>query len=369
MTQNTSPTPDQAGRWIITRFGGPDVLEWETWDPQAELPADQVLIRIITAGIAGPDNLMRVGGYPHPKCSKPGFTPGYDFVGEIISLGSTAAGSSKLSVGDWVTSFCMIGAHATHIILPVEKIIRIERTDDPIKVCALPLNYMTAFGMLRHAVDTPLGRGSSILIGSVSGGVGTAVAQLVHAFDMGITMIGTCSPSKFDYVRSLGVVPIDRDAPNLVEQVKALTEDGQGVDVAYDAIGSAESLRNSYLATKKDTGRTVAIGIMAEIATDGSGLIGGDSVNAAKILTERLQPRSSYWGADKDYLDITPDVWREDFGAVLNKIRQGKLDPVIAKYFRLSDERLAHEWLINGAGVKGKMVFLVDGELARRHGL
>lgn len=106
MPRNTSPTPDQAGRWIISEFGGPEVLKWKTWDPFADLPADQVLVRIITAGIAGPDNIQRAGGYPNPACSKPGFTPGYDFVGEIVALGSSLPKSTSLAVGDRVTSMC-----------------------------------------------------------------------------------------------------------------------------------------------------------------------------------------------------------------------------------------------------------------------
>ena len=42
---------------------------------------------------------------------------------------------------------------------------------------------MTAWGMLKHS-GVNLAPGSSILIGSASGGLGTAVAQLVTAFDM-----------------------------------------------------------------------------------------------------------------------------------------------------------------------------------------
>lgn len=255
---------------------------------------------------------------------------------------------------------CISGAHATHIVLPYTELIRIERTDNPVKVAALPLNYMTSWGMVKHS-GVHLPHGSSILIGSARGGLGTAVAQLVTAFDMNINMIGTCSPSKFDYVRSLGVEPVDRNAPDLVEQVRALT-DGKGVDVAYDGVCSEDSLRKSLAATKDDVGRVVVFGVMSEIPTDGNAV----NRSVADILATRLQPRMSFYAVDK--LD-TQSAGAADFSSILDKVRSEKLVPAIAKLFRLSDGVEAHQHLISGSSVKGKMLFIVDAELAAQHGL
>ncbi|KAI0843654.1 NAD(P)-binding protein [Hypoxylon sp. FL0890] len=364
MPKNTSYTPDQAGRWVVSKFGAPDVLKWETWDLNAELTADHALIRIITAGIAGTDNLQRVGGYPDPRSSKPGFTPGYDFVGEVVALGSSPPEGNPLAVGDRVASMCVIGSHATHIILPFTELIRIDRNDDPIKVGVLPLNYMTAWGLLKRS-GVNLVPGSSILIGSASGGVGTAMAELVNAFKLDLKMIGSCSPSKFDYVKSLGVIPVDRTAQDLVEQVLALTN-GEGVDVAYDAVGSEDSLRKSHLSTKKDTGLVIAIGIMAEIAPDGSGL-SQEKFDPNALLTARWQPRMELWSVDGSYYQKTRQVWLDDFYAILDKVRKRELTPTITRLLRLSDAIEAHRLLISG--VKGKMMFIVDGDLAAQHRL
>ncbi|KAI9898489.1 hypothetical protein N3K66_006849 [Trichothecium roseum] len=368
--RNTSPTPDGPGKWVISKFGGPEVLRWERFDFASAMRDDEVLVRIITAGIAGPDNIQRVGGYPSPRCREPGFTPGYDFVGEVVALGasSTVKGDGRyLAVGDRVAAMCTIGAHATHISLPPSELIRLEPTDDPVAVCALPLNYMTAYGMLRRS-GVDLVPGLSILIGSASGGVGTAVAQLVAAFDMGITMIGTCSPSKFDFVRSLGVEPVDRRSPDLAARVRALTPGGKGVDVAYDAVGSRESLRQSHEATKRGTGSVVAIGAMSEIAADGSGLVNG-GLDADAFFRDRMQPRMKYWGVDREYYHETRHLWLEDFGKVLDKVRAGELRPVIAGCYRLGQAVETNEELVSGANVKGKMIFVVDEALAAEKGI
>ncbi|KAI0130666.1 NAD(P)-binding protein [Daldinia grandis] len=367
MPRNTSATPDRPGRWIVSKFGGPGVLKWNTWDPYAEeLAADHVIVRIITAGIAGTDNLQRVGGYPDPRCSNPGFTLGYDFVGEVVTLGPSASKEKPLSVGDHVTAMFGVGAYATHTILPAAELIRIGNADDPLKVSALPLNYSTAFGMLRRAV-TSLVPGSSILIGSASGGVGTAIAELVRAFKMDLKMIGTCSPSKFEYVKSLGVTPIDRHAPDLIGQVRALTG-GEGVDVAYDSVGSEESIQRSYQATKKDVGQVIVIGAMSEISPDGSRLRQNE-LDLRTVVQQRLQSRVRLWSAIVDYKAVQKQVWLEDLQTILEKVRSGELSPTIAKLFKLSDAVKAHEDLVSGTDVKGKMLFVVDEDLATQHGL
>jgi len=104
-TPNTSPTPDQPGRWIVTKFGKPSVLEWESWDPAPEISDDKVLVRIIVAGIAGVDNIQRAGGYPtDPRALQPGFTTGYDLVGEVVALGSSVPRDGVLKVGDHVAA-------------------------------------------------------------------------------------------------------------------------------------------------------------------------------------------------------------------------------------------------------------------------
>ncbi|KAF2034656.1 hypothetical protein EK21DRAFT_97298 [Setomelanomma holmii] len=248
---NTSSTPSRPGRWIVTEFGKPEVLKWESWDPMSELSGDDVLVRVITAGISGADNLQRAGGFPDPRVSKPGFTPGYEIVGEVLAFGES-----------------------------------------------------------------------------------------------------------FDYIRSLGIEPIDRHAPNLVEQVHNLTN-GQGVDVAYDCVCSEESVKNFLAATKADTGRLFGFGMMGEIADDG----GGMREDAHHVFRKRLQkPRTSFFGLNHSF-------WKKEEGLaefydIVEKVRSGELDPVIARLLPLSKAVEAHQLLIDGAKVKGKMVFIVAAELA-----
>lgn len=358
----TAPTPDQPGRWVVSKFGPPSVLQWQTYDQLPTPSKDEMLISIITTGISGADNIQRAGGYPEEQFKKPGFTPGYDFVGEVVALGPDVPAARGFSEGDRVSSMCKMGAYATHIVLPAGEVVKLQKTDDPIDFCAIPLNYMTAYGMLKRA-GVDLSGASSILIGSVSGGVGTAVAQLVHALDMGLTMYGTCSPSKFDYARSLGVTPIDRHVDDLAARIHDLTG-GQMVDAAYDAVGSVKSITDALASVKPDTGKVVCVGIMAGIAKDGSGML-SDVLGETFALIEQHKTRVGFFAVTGNYYYANRDLFLTDLEDVFQAVRNGKLKPAIGKLFPLRDAVLANEMLASGAGVMGKMEYVVDAELAR----
>ncbi|KAM0435656.1 hypothetical protein ACHAQK_008227 [Fusarium lateritium] len=366
MPYNTSLTPNQPRRWVIIEFGGPSVLRWEVQDINHKLSADEVLVRIITAGIAGVDNIQRVGGYPDPRCANPGFTSGYNFVGKVIHLGPSAVSQGKLADGDCVASMCILGAHASHIIISATKLLPIDIQDDPVKISALPLNYMTAWGMLKRS-GVKLKPGNSILIGSISGGVGTAVAQLVRTFNMDLKMFGTCSPQKFEYFKSLGVIPIDRYASDVVDQIRVLTN-GEGVDVAYDAVGSEESLQRSHNVTRKDIGQVISIGVMGEIPED-SDRLRHTPQELFQLLSSRMAARSSFFSVVPPNNTKSRQVFINDFQGIVDKVRTGRLNLEIVKLHRLDQAIEAHHAIISGKNKRGKMVYVVDGQLSAARGL
>ncbi|MCJ1264425.1 hypothetical protein MMC22_004296 [Lobaria immixta] len=344
MPENTSSTPNQPGRWVVSKFGPPSVLRWDVFDPLPTPSNGELLIRIIVGGIGQTDTVQRVGAYPDPRFSKPGFTPGYDFTGKVEELGPDVTG---FDIGD-VASMCISGAYATHIVLPFADAIKLRAEDDIIKAATLPLNYMTAYGMLKRS-EAKIEPGSSILIGPASGGIGTAMAQLVKAFDLDITMYGLCSPTKFDHVKALGVTPIDSS------------------HAKCRGTRSKESLDSSLEATEGSAGQVIAIGGMSLIAPDGSGMVDPGSFNMHAYIAQH--PNMAFFGVTNHYYQAQRDLFNSDFDAILGKVRNGKLDPVIGKLWRLDQAVAVHEALLSGVGVVGKMAFLVDAELAAAHGL
>jgi NADPH:quinone reductase-like Zn-dependent oxidoreductase len=75
--------------------------------------------------------------------------------------------------------------------------------------------------------------GETVLICGAAGGVGSAAIQIARA--RGLTVIGTASAAKHDYLRDLGATPTTYE-PGLAARVKELAP--QGVDVALDLAGT-----------------------------------------------------------------------------------------------------------------------------------
>ena len=124
---------------------------------------------------------------------------------------------------------------------------------------------MTAYGMLTPTAFPATESTRSLLIGSIAGGVGTALAQVTKMLFPRIKIFGTCHPVKFDFVQGFGVIPIDRTLPlsDLAAKTQELNN-GEGVDIAYEMAGSEVSQLSFLSATKEITGRLVAIGFIGE---------------------------------------------------------------------------------------------------------
>jgi NADPH:quinone reductase-like Zn-dependent oxidoreductase len=353
----------QPGRWIVTTFGPPSVLSWKAFDPLPVPLQNEARVRIIATGVGAVDNIQRSGGYPDERTISPGFTPGYEFVGEVDAVGP---GVSSVNVGDHVAALCTVGAYATHIVLPAMELFPIHPSDDAVKVAALPLNFMTAYGLLkRSGVNLP--RGSSVLIGSAAGGIGSAIAQLNTALDMGLVLLGTCSPRNFSFVKALGITPIDRHAADLPARVKELTG-GRGVNVAFDAVGSEESIRTSFECTAEGTGEVRVIGVQSSILSGGAGM-SPERFKTFEMLEKGVIPRTKFWMVTVDYYHQDRETFAKDFESLLQAVRDGRLSPLIGKLFRLDQSIEANELLAHGAPFEGKMEFLVDEDLAKSRGL
>jgi NADPH:quinone reductase-like Zn-dependent oxidoreductase len=85
-------------RVIVTHYGGPEalrVVEEECPEPKAS----EVRVRVLAAGVALPDLMMREG--VHPETPRLPFAPGWDLVGLVDRLG---AGISGLAPGQIVAA-------------------------------------------------------------------------------------------------------------------------------------------------------------------------------------------------------------------------------------------------------------------------
>jgi NADPH2:quinone reductase len=355
-------------RVVVDHFGGPDVLKMVE-DPDPRPGPGEVRVKVLAAGVSFTDSMLRAGTYL--GVPKPPFTPGYELVGVVEELGP---GCNRLHVGDRIGSLTVWGADSERVCVLEENAVEVPDGLDPAEVLGLVFIYMTAYQILHRTAKVK--HGETVLIHGAAGRVGTAVLELA-AVD-GLHVYGTCSARDRDKVEELGAVPIDYRNEDFVTRVRELTG-GRGADVVLDGLGGKLSLR-SFRALAPG-GRLVVFG-HSDTLVNGKkswrGWLEWYATTAAVGLWGLLSPRRHVYAyriqklreghqvlpvsSRREALPVgggprDPAWFREDFGVLLDLLREGKIHPIVAERLPLSEARHAHE-LLESSASKGKLVLV-----------
>jgi NADPH:quinone reductase len=191
--------------------------------------AGQVTIDVAHAGINFLDVMARRGdpGYvpawPYP--------PGLEVSGRIREIGSAVTG---FAAGQPVAAFTRGGGLAEVAVADATLVVPVPDGVSTAVAAAAPLMLTTAY-LLLTAV-TRVGPGETVLMHSVGGGVGGAVAQLVPLLGGGLRIGTVGRPEKAAAASAAGwdvVLPRAAATPE-----KVLAEAGAGVDVVLDPLGT-----------------------------------------------------------------------------------------------------------------------------------
>lgn len=339
----------------IHEHGGPEVLCLDEI-PQPEAGAGEVLVRVLAASINHLDLWVRRG--------MPGFAVGFprilgcDGIGEVIALGTgveglsvgqrvvlepgfTTADSPEVRAGmDHLAADYSVrgehgdGFHAEYVALPAQYCLPLPAGCDSLdasELAAVPLVFLTAWGMLRTRAG--LKSGESVLVLGGASGVGSAAIQI--AKDLGARVLATAgSAAKRELARRLGADEvIDHGDEQWGREVKALTG-GRGVDVVFEHVGPATW--RSSMACLARNGRLVTCG-----GTTGPKvelLLPHLFIKNLSILGSTMGPRSAL-----------PEIFQA--------VAEGRYRPVLDRALPMSQAAEAHE-LLEGRGVVGKIVLL-----------
>jgi NADPH:quinone reductase len=312
---------------VITRFGGPEVLEIENV-PEAHAGPDQVLVKVEAGGLNFADLLTARGGYAGTP--KPPLVAGREFAGLEERTGRRVMGYTQ-----W-------GAFAEKTAAYPALLWTVPEAWSAEEAAAFPVNFFTAYFAYWKAglVDKPAG--TRVLIHAVAGGVGTAAVQIGKI--LGIQMYGTSSSEdKLARVRELGLQHgINYKQQDYVEAIKDLTH-GMGVDAVFEMLGGehvAKSVR-----CLRDFGRVIVYG-------------------AATGETPQLDTRllyakgASVHGLWLTYLSQNRVLMDSAWKHLSQWLAAGKLHPVIGEVFPLSEARAAYTLMQEGKNY-GKIVLKI----------
>jgi NADPH:quinone reductase-like Zn-dependent oxidoreductase len=207
----------------FSEYGGPEVVQVVDINAPHAGPG-QVRIAVRAAGVNPSDWKRRAGLYrDFEEVTFPsGF--GVEASGIVDEVGP---GVSNVSAGDAVFGFGE-NTMAQYAVLTHW----VHKPDELSFAVAggLPVITDTA---TRALGEVGVKSGETLLVSGAAGGIGSAVIQLARL--RGITVIGTASAQKHDYLRSIGAIPTTY-GPGLAERVRELAPGG--VDAALDLAGS-----------------------------------------------------------------------------------------------------------------------------------
>ncbi len=303
----------------VSEFGGPDVLRVG----EAAMPEpgpEELLVRVLAAGVGPWDASMRRGGFS----GQLPYVPGGEFAGLVV--GETGAFAS-FDDGAPVYGYpALTGCYAEYVTCQVEQLAPIPAGLSAVDAAAVPVDGLTAEQGLADVLG--VGPGDQVLIAAGAGGVGHLAVQIARA--LGATVVATASPRHHQFLHSLGAsVVVDHTRPDWPDQVRDAMDGG-----ARQVLACAEPVLEGAARAARDDA-VIATPVHADLPEDGR---------------VRWQP---YDGKPLGSRLVAMAPWF-DAGTLTVSVQ--------ARYY-LDDAAEAHRKIEEGH-TQGKVVLIVDTDLA-----
>ncbi len=318
---------------IITTPGGPEVLQIEE-RPVPEPKQNEVLIKVIAAGVNRPDIFQRKGNYPPPKWA-PQDIPGLEVSGIIEKCGS---GVTTWKPGDHVCALLPGGGYAEFAVANAGHCLRLPRAMDFVQAASLPETVFTVWhNVFQRGI---LKNGEHFLVHGGSGGIGITAIQLAKAF--GAKVFATAgSDQKCHTCIELGAdLCINYKLHDFESVLKH-----EGVDVILDMVGGDYIAKNLRLL--RADGRLVFINTVGGSKSD--------AVDFSLIMRNRLTVTGSTLRNRSD--DFKAALTKEILENAWPVVHNGQFKTVIYKQFPLSEAAKAHA-LMDSGDLIGKIVLV-----------
>ena len=223
-TESTKPMMKAV---IIHAYGGPEVLKLEDV-PRPEPTENEVLVRVIAAGVNPVDAIIREGTYAREFGTHLPLVPGYDIAGVVQKAGAKI---TRLKAGDAVYGYVLWGGGYAEYVKALDWIVDEGAIPVPDGVLAEEAAFVepvnTCLKAVKRAAVQP-GQ-STLVVGQ--GTIGLLLMQLCRWAGADV-LVSDTFPDRLEMARRLGAsVALDATAVDIPREVRALTG-GRGADLA-----------------------------------------------------------------------------------------------------------------------------------------
>jgi NADPH:quinone reductase-like Zn-dependent oxidoreductase len=336
---------------VIYKAGSHDQIKLEE-RPVPEPSANQCLIKVKSIGINYADTIIRQGLYASAKeyVGWP-ITPGFEISGIIEEVGTDC---KKYQKGDEVFGITRFGGYTEYICLEEDLIYLKPPQFSFDEAAGFPAVFMTAYhALFQNFVLRP---NSTTLVHSASGGMGTALLQLLRIHNCKVVgVVG--GQHKFETAKSSGAdFVLDRYKEDIWKRAKEISPEG------YDAIfdGNGPSTLSDGYKQLKPVGKLVSYGFHSMFQKSSK------RTNWLKLALTYFQvPRFNPLDMVTDnksiicfnvsFLFERKDLLDECMSGLLQWIEEGKIKPPIVKAYPIENVIEAHKDLESGKTV-GKLI-------------
>jgi len=329
--------PEKMQAVEISEYGGPENLKICSRSTP-KLLNNQILIKVLFAGVNRPDLLQRQGNYKVPETASD--LPGLEVSGIVVAINGS---NIKFKVGDKVCALCHGGGYAEYVAVDAGHCMPIPQNYSMQEAACIPETFITVWSNL--FIRGNLSKNENVLIHGGASGIGTTAVQLAKYF--GAKVFATAgSEKKCLAVEKLGAIKcINYNTLQFEDEINKITNN-EGVDVILDMVAGSYVPRN--LKCLNVDGRLIIIAVQGGFK---------DEVNFANLMIKRqtitgstLRPQSTV--AKASYVDnLVTNAWQW--------LESGEIMPIIEHEFKLSEAADAHKALERGDHI-GKFIMKVS---------
>lgn len=266
-----------------------------------ELAEDEVLVKVIYAGVNGGCETFRARGeyaFAANRELEDGFALGAEGVGVVAAIGSAV---DNVIVGDAVcfvgNGFAEYSKSKAHLLWKV--------SEPTAEMVALRISALTSCAMIE--ITGQVRENETVLVTAAAGGAGHFAVQFAKL--AGCTVIGTCSTAEKERaLRKLGCDHVinykSTDVGQALDRIAPA-----GVDVAFEGVGG--KMLRVVLDHLKEDGRLLQVGYISEYPHNPN--------RDAESASHELEASSLFWKSEtisRGKQTIYGNAWPKALGAV-----------------------------------------------------